>query len=559
MHNLLYDLACKVTAGLQVGRANQDQSGDQRLAWEEACRRDDVIRALLAGAGKDGRIGRLAIASASAELKISPATLYRLLARFRTDRRVSVLRPTARGPKPGSTRLSATLESLIRDEIRDFYLKPERPTFQALLVRIHALCASQGLPKPTGRTVQRRLEQIDARKRARARGDDARLEALTATPGQQVTERPLEFVQIDHTRVDVVVVDEHTREPIGRPWLTLGVDVCSRMTTGFSLSFEPPSLTSVSLCLLHSVFDKSAWLQQLGVDVSWPVVGLPKRIGVDNAAEFRSAQFETACREFGIKVEYRPRGAKHFGGHIERLIGTQMGAVQVLPETTHGSIISKQSYEPEAAAALTLQELETWMALEIAGHYHQRVHSSLNRPPIAVWRDWEEELEMNLPSDRLAFWVSFLPGEARTLQRDGIHLFNICYWSNALRGDVGQTKDKLTVRYDPRNISRVFVERANGHWIEARYRNLKWPAISLWEHAAALRALRRQGRREVNEAVLFDTVLRQRELVAKAVSNSAAARLAKHRMPASVQSGADTAVSAQAKARLTGIDLSKSG
>jgi putative transposase len=31
----------------------------------------------------------------------------------------------------------------------------------------------------------------------------------------------LEVVQIDHTLVDVVVVDELERLPLGRPWLTL--------------------------------------------------------------------------------------------------------------------------------------------------------------------------------------------------------------------------------------------------------------------------------------------------------------------------------------------------
>ncbi len=65
---------------------------------------------------------------------------------------------------------------------------------------------------------------------------------------------------MDHTKADVFVVDEETRQPLGRPWLTLAMDVCSRMVTGFYLTMEAPSRLSTSLCLLHSVFDKSAWL-----------------------------------------------------------------------------------------------------------------------------------------------------------------------------------------------------------------------------------------------------------------------------------------------------------
>ncbi len=45
--------------------------------------------------------------------------------------------------------------------------------------------------------------------------------------------RPLELVQIDHTLVDVVVVDELARKPIGRPWVTLAINVATRAVLGF--------------------------------------------------------------------------------------------------------------------------------------------------------------------------------------------------------------------------------------------------------------------------------------------------------------------------------------
>lgn len=39
---------------------------------------------------------------------------------------------------------------------------------------------------------------------------------------------PLEQVQIDHTVIDLIVVDEHDRQPVGRPYLTVAIDVFSR-------------------------------------------------------------------------------------------------------------------------------------------------------------------------------------------------------------------------------------------------------------------------------------------------------------------------------------------
>ena len=42
------------------------------------------------------------------------------------------------------------------------------------------------------------------------------------------------MVRIDHTVVDVMVVDDHERRPIGRPYLTIAIDVFSRAVLGFA-------------------------------------------------------------------------------------------------------------------------------------------------------------------------------------------------------------------------------------------------------------------------------------------------------------------------------------
>jgi transposase InsO family protein len=60
-------------------------------------------------------------------------------------------------------------------------------------------------------------------------------------------------------------------------------------------------------------------------------VGLPERIGVDNGANFKSAAFQRACENEGVRVEFRPPGKARYGGHIERLMGTMMKDVHVLP------------------------------------------------------------------------------------------------------------------------------------------------------------------------------------------------------------------------------------
>lgn len=128
-----------------------------------------------------------------------------------------------------------------------------------------------------------------------------------------------------------------------------------------------------------------------------------------------------ACKEYGMKLQFRPPATPRFGGHIERLIGTMMGAVHLLPGTTFSIVKIRGDYDTEGRANLTLRELEKWIALEIVGKYHQHIHASLLRPPLAVWRERQGEVDFNLPPDRMAFWTSFLPGERRRLLKDGIH------------------------------------------------------------------------------------------------------------------------------------------
>jgi transposase InsO family protein len=45
----------------------------------------------------------------------------------------------------------------------------------------------------------------------------------------------LAVAQIDHTPMDVIVVDEEHRQPIQRPSLTVVIEVYSRMVLGFSI------------------------------------------------------------------------------------------------------------------------------------------------------------------------------------------------------------------------------------------------------------------------------------------------------------------------------------
>ena len=236
--------------------------------------------------------------------------------------------------------------------------------------------------------------------------------------------------------------------------ITLAIDIATRMVTRYYVSFEAPFRLSIALCLTRAVAPKAELLSELESDVPWPAQGRLHSIHVDNGRDFRSHAFQSACAEWGIDLVYRPPGSPHFGGHVERLIGTMMGAVHLLPGTTQSSVAAKGSYDAEGMAAMTLGEFDRWFVSEIC-RYNNSIHSSLGCTPVAKWEVLSDGMVGDIPFEMEAFRVSFLPSEQRQVRRDGIHLFDLRYWSDALAGYVARKDRKVVVRYDPRDLSAV--------------------------------------------------------------------------------------------------------
>ncbi|MGX9353481.1 DNA-binding domain-containing protein (plasmid) [Shimia sp. W99] len=356
-----------------------ERAGEQdETVGAETARRAAVLRPLVQAylAGSGGLESR--IRDAVWELGVSRATVWRWIRRLvAAGGRTSALVPRKRGRRPGTRVISSEVEALIEEHLRRYYLRRERPSLSRVVTEIRIACGQCGWQAPARRTIQRRLDAMDEREVMKAReGARAARRRFGSVPGKNRADLPLDVVQIDHTPADIILVDSFERKPIGRPWVTLAIDIATRMVTGYSVSFEAPSRLSVALCLTRAVAPKAELLADLDSNAPWPAQGKPRSVQVDNGRDFRSRAFQAACTEWGIDLVYRPPGRPHFGGHIERLIGTMMGAVHLLPGTTQSSVAAKGSYDAEAKATMTLNEFDSWFALEIC-RYNNSVHSSL--------------------------------------------------------------------------------------------------------------------------------------------------------------------------------------
>ncbi|RFC01352.1 transposase, partial [Klebsiella michiganensis] len=136
---------------------------------------------------------------------------------------------------------------------------------------------------------------------------------------------PMYFVQIDSHVLDVLVVDESTREVMGRPTLVLAIDVRTRCIVGWHLSMHPPS-TVATLAVVKDMFTR-------------PLRGLPGGICVhlipDNGTEFKNSAVMRLLLKANVIIEPAAVREPNHKPHVESFFRTlTRSLVQTLPGTT---------------------------------------------------------------------------------------------------------------------------------------------------------------------------------------------------------------------------------
>ncbi|WP_231885542.1 Mu transposase C-terminal domain-containing protein [Kocuria sp. ICS0012] len=492
-------------------------------AWELA-----VERAAVIGPLADSSTVGSAVDAAAEKLGISRGRVYFLIRLWRDGQgAVSDLVPGSSSGGRGGVRLPVEVETIVREVIRKHYLTRQRKTIAAVHREITRMCRLRGLSVPSRNAVRRRITMLDPRTEAVGReGRDAARPLRSAGGDVPAIVEVLEQVQIDHTVVDLIVVDEQHRLPIGRPYVTVAIDVRTRSIVGLVITLEAPSALSVGLCLSHMVTDKRASLERLGVEVAWPMSGKPRELYLDNASEFKGEALRRGCQEHGIALNYRPPGRPHYGGIIERVIGTLMEMVHELPGTTFSNPAHRGSYDSDARAVLTITELEKWLTLAVSS-YHGQVHGTTRQTPLALWTAGVQEAAPSMVADASAFLVDFLPVVRRKLTRTGFVIDHVHYFRNGLKPWIARRSqmERFLIRRDPRDISRIWVlDPDDGSYLPVPYRTLSYPAVSVWEHRAALERLRAEGRAQVDEDALFRTVEHMRMITETASSTTRKAR-----------------------------------
>ncbi|MBT2337142.1 DDE-type integrase/transposase/recombinase [Variovorax paradoxus] len=518
--------------------------------WEIAEYRRKVLTPLLAMK----TVSKEARTQACALLDISQATLYRLMHDLYETQLLSCLLPYRPDGGRGKIRLSEELEHVIQNGIKTHFLTNQKISKKALIEKIEEDCVIAGIKPPAPNTIRSRVEEIEEKKRAKRRKGEAEARKFEAnkTPGKgnklPDADYPLAVGQMDHTLLDVMVVDDKYRRAISRAWITVLIDCYSRVILGFYVSLDPPSSLSAGLCITNAILTKRRRLEQLSLtdQVEWPYYGVMDVVHMDNAKEFRGKLIEFGCKEYDIDAHFRPVKNPKYGAIIERFMGTLASKLKALPGATFSNPKERGEYDSEKTATMTLTELEGWLYLTIE-KYHREKHTTLGMAPALKWKEGILGTKTKpgrgrpaLIQDEEKLRIDLLPFEERVIHPEGVVIKHVTYFHDCLRPYVNikdpKTKTGVYRRFgrDPRDISVLyFRDPIQKQYVKIPYADPSLPpGISQWEYEAAQRIQDDRGGNLKDTRGVMAIVLERRKLEQE---SAALTKKARHNMQRRVE------------------------
>jgi len=404
----------------------------------------------------------------------------------------------------GKHRVDTDWQDLILTTYREGNKGSKRMTPKQVFLRVQAKAHELGVKSISHMTVYRILnpliEKQEKAKSIRSPGwRGSRLSVKTRDGADLAVEYSNQVWQCDHTRADLLLVDQHG-EILGRPWLTTVIDTYSRCILGINLGFDAPSSQVVALALRHAILPKQ-YGAEYGLHCQWGTYGKPEHFYTDGGKDFRSEHLQQIGVQLGFVCHLRDRPSE--GGIVERPFGTlNTELFSTLPGYT-GSNVQKRPEDAEKEACLTLRQLEQHLVRYLVDNYNQRLDARMGDQ--TRFQRWEAGLLAMPPliSER-DLDICLMKQSRRIIQRGGYLQFeNFMYRGEYLAGYAGES---VVLRYDPKDITRLLVYRNEGSkevfLARAVAQDLEAEELSLDEAKASSRKVREAGKAVSNRSIL---------------------------------------------------------
>lgn len=437
--------------------------------------------------------------------RLHKATIYRWLQSYeKSGRDIRSLLPSYdRCGGRNKMRVEKQIEEFIGEGISKVYLnkmrrgiKPVYECVQKLILDANKFREEgEKLPPASYNTVRRRIKALDVYDVTKQRYGILEAEKRLGTKGEGLKPvRPLEMAEMDHTKLDIFVVDEEEGFVLGRPWITFMVDKYSRYPLGFHVGFDEPSYLSVMHCLYHAVCPKDYVREKYPrLKNTWTAYGIPETLVVDNGKEFHSVSLEDACLQLNINPRYNPPRMPWFKGTVERSFRTfNESLLSNLPGKSFSSWDKRGSYDPVKEARISFESLIEIIHIWLIDVYSRDFHRGIDGIPQELWDNGIEAYPPRLPSRKEDLIVLLGAMEERTITPKGIEFKGLFYNSRELvqllsSGTAGKTR-RVRFKYNPDDLSLIWVyDEAENRYIEVKAVNQQYTrGLSIWKHRVVI-------------------------------------------------------------------------
>lgn len=384
-------------------------------------------------------------------------------------------------------------------------------------------------------TIYRWVEKLrsDIQDSSRLGAKVARNKYRTVT-GQLQVDSILERVEMDHTPLDLIVIDQTTMLPLGRPWLTIAIDKYSRMVLGFYISFNTPSAYSVLQCLKQVIMPKNEILAQYpDIKNKWPAFGIPELLALDNGMDFHSEALNKTCLDMGIQMLFCPAATPWMKGSVERFFRTiSHNLIHQLPGTTFSNIADRGDYQAEKLATIDLATLTHLIVKWIVDVYNVTPHRGISETPLNKWNQSAITKIIELPVYPTELDIMTGIPAQRTVFHYGIELDGLHYNNKALQELRRISGENLPVQlkfYEDQVLFIDVFDPFEKHYIRVESIN---PDYAKDLHREAHRLSRAQARKNFGEQFSFAQLAQAREEIEKIVDAALKDKIMRNRKKA---------------------------
>lgn len=356
---------------------------------------------------------------------------------------------------------------IIKEVIENEYLTKQRISISNIEERINRKCDQNGEEEISYSTIRNIINRINDKAKETYR-DIRNARKIYDEVARGYADRDalgcLDIVQIDHTKLDLMVIDEVTGV-IERPWITLGIDVFSRMPWCVYISFEPPSMDIVRKAIQHGVFVKDN-KTVYRTENDWEAFGVPNIIYVDNGLDFKGTDIKRLVNEtLQSEIMHRPVKVPHFGAVIERLFRTiNTKLIHQLLGTTKSNPVMRGDINSEDDACLTLNQIRRIINIFLTDVYpierHKGLLHTVTPTPLLKYRAGIQEdgyPEWIDRQDEGKYKIDFLLTSRRPYTRDGVRWENKIYKYKDDKDLIAKRTVKYVVKYDNDDISKIYL------------------------------------------------------------------------------------------------------